>query len=248
VALGLLPIGVAAPLAWRYLGERPIGDRSDATANTMTPQMPAAAVDPDGATLRQALQDQRFWFMTVGLFFCSGLLTAMVTNLVPLLQERGNSASTAAMIAAVFGAAVIVGRIAVGGLLDRFWAPMVGACLMFPAALAALALALLNPGVGACVLIVFIAGLAGGAEVDLMAFLTARYFGLREFGRIFAGVYISFALGPGVLVVLFGRLRDVSGSYQSGLLCSAAGIALFGVLLLCLGPYPDSSSQRADRD
>ena len=87
-------------------------------------------------------------------------------------------------------------------------------------------------------LIVFVAGLAAGAEVDLMAYLASRYFGLREFGRIFAALYVGFALGPGVMVPLFGRLRDLSGSYDSGLYMVAAGIALFGVLLLGLGPYP----------
>ena len=42
----------------------------------------------------------------------------------------------------------------------------------------------------------------------------------------------------GVLVPVFGRLRDVSGSYELGLYGIAAGIALFGVLLLLIGPYP----------
>lgn len=48
----------------------------------------------------------------------------------------------------------------------------------------------------------------------------------------------GFAPGPVVLVLLFGRLREVSGSYDTALYVAAIGIAAFGVLLLCLGPRP----------
>ena len=85
-----------------------------------------------GLTFLQALRGRHFWFMAVGLFSCSGMMTALITNAVPLLQENGNAASAAALVASVFGIAVVVGRVAVGGLIDRFWGPMVGAALMFP--------------------------------------------------------------------------------------------------------------------
>jgi hypothetical protein len=86
--------------------------------------------------------------------------------------------------------------------------------------------------------VIALGGLAAGAEVDLLAYLVSRYYGLRHFGRIYAAVYVAFALGPGILVPLFGRLRDVSGSYAAGLAAVAAGIGLCGALLLTLGRYP----------
>jgi MFS family permease len=239
VALGLLPLCIALPLAWRYLHDDPASLVAPASASASgAAQGLAGTPGLAGISFVSALRGRRFWFMAIGLFTCSGMMTALITSAVPLLQEHGTSAAVAARIASVFGIAVIVGRVAVGGLIDRYWGPLVGAALMFPAALAVLVLATLQPGVEASVLIVFVAGLAAGAEVDLMAYLASRYFGLREFGRIYAALYTAFALGPGVMVPLFGRLRDLSGNYQSGLLMVAAGIAAFGVLLLGLGPYP----------
>jgi MFS family permease len=237
VALGLLPLCLALPLSWRYLHDDPASlTTAGPRSRSASPLAPAPAVgDParvadDGDATGQpglgflaALRGRQFWFMAVGLFCCSGMMTALITSAVPLLQEHGTTPAVAARIAAVFGIAVIAGRIAVGGLIDRFWGPLVGAALMFPAALAVLALAVLRPGVEASVLIVFVAGLAAGAEVDLMAYLASRYFGLREFGRIFAALYTAFALGPGVMVPVFGRLRDVSGDYDTGLVMVAAG-------------------------
>ena len=241
VALGLLPLCIALPLAWRYLH-----DDSKASATPRLASGPAAmpVTELPGARLGQALADYRFWFMAIGLFSCSGMLTGMITSLVPLLQERGHTASTAASIASSFGIAVVLGRVVVGALIDRYWAPLVGAALLLPAALAVLALALAQPGVVGSVCILIIVGIAGGAEVDLMAYLTSRYFGLREYGRIFAGLYIAFALGPGVLVPWFGYCRDVYGSYTVALYAAAGGISLFAVLLLCLGRYPQLSVQR----
>jgi MFS family permease len=238
VALGLLPLCVALPLAWLYLHDQPAGARAASDIGDDAVTIESTPVPPAGASFGEALRDFRFWLMAIGLFTCSGVVTAFVTNIVPLLQEQGNAASQAALVASVFGISVLVGRVAVGALIDRFFAPYVGAALMFPAALAVLAMATLEPGFAGAAAIVFITGLAAGAEVDLMAYLCSRYFGLREYGRIFAGLYIAFAFGPGVLVPVFGRLRDVSGSYELGLYGIAAGIALFGVLLLLIGPYP----------
>ncbi len=240
-ALGLLPLLIALPLSWRYLHDRPRVPVQAAEPDSLDRgDRPLAAADaPPGLTLAAALRDYRFWFMAVGLLVCSGVVTAFVTNIVPLLQEQGNAAGRAALAASVFGISVLVGRIAVGYLIDRYFAPWVGAALMFPAAAAIFGLAAFDPGIGLSVAVVFLAGLAAGAEVDLMAYLCSRYFGLREYGRIFAGLYIAFAIGPGVFVPLFGRARDMTGGYDPGLYGVAAGIALFGVLLLTLGRYPD---------
>lgn len=240
-ALGLLPLLISLPLSWRYLHDRPRDAAAPVAATHLSRSGEAAAGGADalpGLSLGGALRNYRFWFMSVGLLVCSGVVTAFVTNIVPLLQEQGQPASRAALAASVFGISVLLGRIAVGYLIDRYFAPWVGAALMFPAAAGVLGLAALDPGIGLSIAVVFIAGLAAGAEVDLMAYLCSRYFGLREYGRIFAGLYIAFAIGPGVFVPLFGRARDVTGGYDPGLYGVAAGIALFGVLLLLLGPYP----------
>ena len=234
VALGLLPLCLALPLAWRYLHDD-VPKPGAAPAARIPAARDAASVavagDPvPGLTFLQALRGRQFWLMSVGLFACSGVMAALIPSLVPLMREQGSSAATAAFVASGFGVAVIVGRLVVGALVDRYWGPLVGALLMFPAALAVAALAVWHPGPGMALAAVFCAGLAAGAEVDLMSYLASRYFGLREFARIQAALYVSFALGPGLLLPLFGWARDVTGSYDLGLYGAAAGIALFGAL------------------
>lgn len=233
VAIGLLPICISLPLAWRYLHDAPV------TANSL----PEARTPPEsadaklGVTLLRAMHDYRFWALALGLFLCSGMMTAFVTNIVPLLEESGFDPLAAAGAASAFGVAVLAGRILIGGLMDRFFAPLVGAVFVLPAGLGVALLGALEPDFALVVAIVFLAGLAAGAEVDLMAYLTSRYFGLREYGKIFAAQYIAFALGPGLWVPLIGAMRDDSGSYVTGLYVIGAGVVTFALLLLALGPY-----------
>ncbi|NBU24860.1 MAG: MFS transporter [Gammaproteobacteria bacterium] len=236
-ALAALPLLVALPMSLLFLHDRP---RTLSAVGAEAASVPAASglgAEP-GVTFREALSDRRFWAMAVGLFACSGMMTAFIASIVPLLQEAGLPDARAALAASAFGIAVVTGRIAVGWLIDRHFAPLVGALLLIPAGLAVLAFNLPGLPFVAAFAAVFLIGLAAGAEVDLMAYLTSRYFGLREYGRIFAAQYMAFALGPGVMVPLVGRARDLSGDYGTALAAISAGIALFGVLLLTLGPYP----------
>lgn len=236
-ALAALPLLVALPLSWLFLRDGPRGAGPAAASSGASGAATDAVVEP-GVRFAQAVRDRRFWFMAVGLFACSGMMTAFIASIVPLLQEAGLPDRRAALAASTFGIAVVTGRIAVGWLIDRHFAPRVGALLVIPAGLAVLAFNLPAPPFALAVAVVFLVGLAAGAEVDLMAYLTSRYFGLREYGRIFAAQYMAFALGPGVMVPLVGRARDLADDYGTALAAISAGITLFGVLLLMLGPYP----------
>jgi predicted MFS family arabinose efflux permease len=83
-----------------------------------------------------------------------------------------------------------------------------------------------------------IAGLAAGAEFDLMSFLVSRYFGAGRYGVVYSNLYAAFKIAAGVAAPLYGRAFDVAGTY-SGILYVAAGAILVGSgLVLLLGPYP----------
>jgi cyanate permease len=73
-------------------------------------------------------------------------------------------------------------------------------------------------------------GLAAGAEMEQVAFITSRYFGLKAYGQVYAAQYIAFQLAVGVGPMLAGRIFDITGSYLLALhLCVGA---FFGGALL----------------
>ncbi len=231
VAIGVLPIVLALPATLLWLRDAPVVVPSGGPAAV-------AALPVAGLRLREALRDYRFWALVMVFFLFSGAVTGVLNNFVPILTEKSYDAVTAAEIAGAFGLAVIVGRIGIGWMLDRLWAPAVG-CAFFAASAAGMAL-LAGPGQGtpATLLFVALAGLAAGAEVDLMAYLVSRYFGLLDFGKIYAGMYVGFAVGPGFLVPAFARMHDLYDGYEMGLYAVAAAMLLSGCMLLTLGRYP----------
>jgi MFS family permease len=246
VALGLLPLLVGFPASWLFVhdeaspaaapaaGDTALAHDSAAVAATTT----TATASAVGLPWQRAILDRRFWAMGLAMALCSAAMTSLISTFVPMLEDRGYTKGDAAWMAGAFGVAVIGGRVLVGFLIDRWWAPLVGLAFFVPAAIGIAVLALLPLSAPATVACIALAGLAAGAEVDLLAYLVSRYFGQRDFGRIYAGQYLFFVLGPGVLVPLFGVLRTATGGYQAPVLATAAGVVACSLLLLSMGRYP----------
>jgi cyanate permease len=87
-------------------------------------------------------------------------------------------------------------------------------------------------------------GLTSGAEFDLTAYLTSRYFGRRNFGALYGGQYAIFGVGAGFSPALFGFVHDKAGSYNPILMVSATMFVLGGAVLLLLGRYPKLPTMR----
>ena len=67
-------------------------------------------------------------------------------------------------------------------------------------------------------------GFGLGAEVDALAYIASRAFGLRYFGRILGLLMVAFTLGLAFGPTLFGKIYDQFQTYQLALWI-AAGIA-----------------------
>jgi predicted MFS family arabinose efflux permease len=132
---------------------------------------------------------------------------------------------------------VIFGRIAGGLLIDRFWAPAVAAVLLGAPAAACLMLAGAHLDHRSAVLSICLIGLAAGAEYDLLAFMVARYFGMKSYGSIYGALYACFALGAGLGPVFFGADFDRSHGYSLSLHLACGLFIAPAVLLLLMGRY-----------
>lgn len=168
-----------------------------------------------------------------GIFLLAALgVISVVVHFVPMLVDAGIAAPSAAKLASSIGFAVIAGRLLTGYLLDRFEAEFI-ALAMF--ALVVAGLALLAVGGSAMALPgAVISGLAVGAEIDLLAFLTSRYFSARSYGTAYGGIFGLFLLGGAIGPGATGMLYDLTGSYKVPLLCALACMAIACVLLYVL--------------
>jgi hypothetical protein len=80
-------------------------------------------------------------------------------------------------------------------------------------------------------------GLGIGAEVDIIAYLTSRYFGMRSYGTIFGWIWAVFGVSGGLGAYLMGFGFDKTGSYVAPLIGFFCAAVLATLLIASLGPY-----------
>jgi predicted MFS family arabinose efflux permease len=121
----------------------------------------------------------------------------------------------------------------VGFAVDRLFAPRVAIAILLACMAGVLALATLGSVVA--VPAAFVIGFSVGAEVDLIGYLVARYFGMHAYGQIYGRQYAAFLVATGLGPVIFGAIRDASDSYTPSL-CVAAVFILASVTLFAKLP------------
>ncbi len=238
VAIGALPLLIALPLGllcFRDPGQGVVDPRDRRAAAR------ARAAATPGLTMRECSRDWRFWLLGgcfVALAFAVG---GLIPNMENILKLAGFEHASIVPLTSMIGLSVIGGRILGGWLIDRFWAPAIAAVLL--AAPAAACQILAGPALsysGARLAIVLI-GMAAGAEYDLLAYMVARYFGMKSYGSIYGSLYSFFALGAGLGPVFFGANFDRTHAYQLSLNLASVLFVAPALLLLLLGRYRNFS-------
>ncbi|MEM1261270.1 MAG: MFS transporter [Pseudomonadota bacterium] len=231
MGLGVFPLVISLPLVFLLL-RNPTGNDSAGADNAV----PTANLH--GVTLRQAVGQWKFWAIIIAFFIISFGIGGTIPNLIPLLIDGGMDRATAAGVAGSIGLSVIFGRVVAGFLIDRFWAPAVAFLVFSLPAISCWILSTDVSSIGVATFAAVLIGLAAGAEFDMIAYLTSRYFGLKHYGKIYAWPFAAFSVGAGIAPFLFGRVRDSVGNYGPILLAAALFYIAGSAILLTLGRYP----------
>ncbi len=207
-------------------------------ADTTPLQSDAKFDDGNGMTLKAAMRSYRFYLIGLSFFVIAFGVAGLISNMIPILRMGGISLQEGSRLVGLIGVSVIAGRLIVGTLLDRVWAPGVSAVVLMCPALACL---LLLDGFSGwqATLAILLVGFAAGAEFDIVAFLATKYFGLKAYGKIYGLLYIALFVGAAVSPPVFGWVSDTYQSYQAILIAFAMSIPLAALGLLTLGRYPE---------
>ena len=81
-------------------------------------------------------------------------------------------------------------------------------------------------------------GLASGAELEQVSFITSKYFGLKSYGQIYAVQFIIFQLAVGIGPMVVGRIFDVTSSYDLALKLFIGAFFSGGVIMALIGRPP----------
>jgi MFS family permease len=207
-----------------------------ALAGPRPPFAPArpAAPGTDLPTQRAALRSRRFWAIVLPFALIVmaqvGLMVHLVSLLLPRLDAEG-----AALALGVVAACAVLGRVALGTVIDRIdqrraaaagtAVQMAGLALMWSLPAAPWAL------YAGCVLF----GLSVGNNITLPPLQLQRSFSRASFALV-VGLYSAIAqLGYAVTPGLLGLIHDATGSYQAVLLAVIAMQATGALMLLSGG-------------
>jgi MFS family permease len=201
-----------------------------------------------GRVDRTFLQTRDFWLLAGAGFLINIAISGAISQMAPMIQERGLGPATAALAVSAFATGQFIGKLGGGWLLDRFEARRVSALLiMVPAS----GYVLLLLGGGMAWLAVLAAGLIGilqGADIDIFAYLTARRFGFENYGTIFGSLHAIGWIGNVAGILTFSISFDRLGSYGPAqvlaLVMLMLGSLLFGPFRLTADPAPDRAGPR----
>ncbi len=188
-----------------------------------------------GYALNEALRDARFWLLGISITCVSMVNGALAAHLQPLLLDLRVAGPDAAMLGSWFAVSVIAGRLGAGVLLDRFWPPMVGAIALCGPVLGLPLFLAPDPSWVALMVATTLVGLSSGAEGDMLAFFTARYFGLRSFGAIFGLLGMLYGLAVAAAGIGAGFSFDVAGTYRPMLVMGTVLAAVSAATMLLAG-------------
>ena len=229
VALGVLTIAVALPMAWAFIRPPPPAQQS------VTVSM-AGCVDESGLSLGEAIRTTLFARILLGIFAAGLALNGLIGYLRPLLTDRGVDAGIAAAALSGFAIAQLVGRFLSGMALDRINTSMVGAIWFIGAVLGA---ALIGFSFD-WRLVIFGAVLTGaalGSELELGAYFALRFFGRLSYGKIYGLMMAVYTVGATSGPLMLGYLHDLTGNNRAGVLVLMAELGLTAVLFATLGAY-----------
>jgi predicted MFS family arabinose efflux permease len=193
----------------------------------------------------QALRHWRFWLIALVLLPVSFAIAGPIPNMENILHVHGFAHGDIVGLTSLIGVSAIGGRLLGGWLLDLFWAPAVAVGILMMPCISCWLLCLPALDAHEAALSIALIGFSVGVEYDLLAYLTARYFGLRSYATIYGMLYVFFGIGAGVGPMLFGAAFEAAKSYTPILHIALAALAISALCLLALGPYPRFSQARS---
>ncbi len=206
------------------------------------PHASVAAPAARRAEIWRVIGSRRFLQLAMATLLVTGSITMLVVHFVPIMRTMGLAAGTAAGIASAIGISSITGRLLGGFLIDRIdgrW--VAGAAFLLPSVACLLLLAMSGGDISYVggIAIAILVGLSVGAEIEVIAYLTTRYFGLANYGVIFGTIIAFLSLGAGLGPLAGSVVFDATGSYWIAVLGVVPVFVLSTILIASLGRYPE---------
>jgi MFS family permease len=230
LAMGVLYILVAFP-STLFLCDTP-----------PTPSVAAAAKSSVSDPIGPLFKSRAFYLLAIGSMCSIGAVGGTILNLKLFLSlDRGYGQAQLANVLSLVLASSLAGRLLFGSLADRFPKKFV---MLGTYSLVACALPILLFSTSMISIYVFavLFGLGLGGDYMIIPLMAADLFGVRVLGRLMGIIITADGVCEALVPWFVGRLRDQTGSYQSGFMLLIA-LAMTGAIAVCLLPRRPAASQ-----
>jgi MFS family permease len=208
------------------------------TANAASGSKRTAPVALSGMTAREGFATLRFYQLAAATVIFSTAICGLTANQTPILIAQGLTPVRAAAVAGLMGIGSIIGRLAGGILLDKWDAKKVAAISVLAPCLN-VGLLLAFPGsIEAAMAATFMLGLAIGTELDAVAYLAARHFGLRSLGTLYGTINGLMLFANGLAPMLANLVFDLTHSYRLYMWLVIPAFFGTAAIFLAMGKYP----------
>jgi len=213
--------------------------RSSAASSALNDTVPTVPErELSGLSLKQAFRDPSLIRIGIATLIVMVTGIGILVNQVPILVESGISREKAAYLTSLYGVAGIVGKLVTGWLMERFEPSRVGGITL---AFSGFGFLLMLEQINSTALIalgLIIVGFAAGTKLQICAYLTGLYGGLKNYGKIFGVMSSMIAIGGGAGPALAALVYDLSGTYTAFIWASFVLALVAAFLILGLGPKP----------
>lgn len=233
---GLIWLAIVLPFVFFFFR----GARDVKRAKDSPKEAPSRALD--GMSFAVGLRSSVYLRLLLASLFFTFTIVALNYQFMPILSGWGIEPTNAAWFASLIGLASIVGRLATGYLIDHFRASYVGSLVFLLPVVAVMLLLYGQNYAPAPALVAIMLGLTLGAEVDVIVYLTTRFFGLRNFGALYGGLLAALSIGTAIGPLIASMIFDKTGGYDP-FFWLATGLLLASSFSLFTLPKPPATEE-----
>ncbi len=193
----------------------------------------ACEYQPTGLLREQAIKTPAFWYLVIGAFFCAFTAMGIQPHTISYLTDIGYDYQFASTIVSALMLSMIIGKLSLGFIFDKVGALRGSLAGSLAALIAVISILLAKSSVAAIWLYALAIGIACSTGTVAINYLTAAYFGDKDFSRILPLVTMSASLGISIAIPLSGAIYDWVGSYEPAWYMYL-GTALLEILFLVL--------------
>ena len=212
-----------------FMRERP-GPNDIEPVPANAPPIARATADAKPVRVMEILRMPIFWVLSIAVALALSVLQTLAASIIPLAQESGISVTKASSLLAILGAMSLLGKLGlavIGDKIDRVLA--LTAIFLFQ--MFACALLLVGQSYELLLVCAALQGACAAAISPVFMALLAQRVGSPSFGTAQGAAALVMAAFSMTMLVIGGKIYDVTGSYQI-MFAVFTGISLLAALLV----------------